>query len=176
MYNAQDRKVAIQSSIDDAKKFTKDLKSSKEEMKKMQNQTMKNLDEDLEKSIKETLALKKIYKKKKKKQLNEAIDVIEQISNRMKTEFQTLKKKNKRIFDAASKTIEMNVRSTKEMNLMHRITIMEFFTDYCDAKMYTSFESCIDQVPSLKDNFPEILEKIQYVKRDLIGIFSVLGK
>ena len=60
VYNARDRKVAIEKNIKNAEKLTKELETSGKEMKKMQKETMKNLDEELKKHLDETKKLKKL--------------------------------------------------------------------------------------------------------------------
>ena len=61
--------------------------------------------------------------------------------------------------------------------MIHRILLIELFTDYCDAKTYLSFELCDEsEFPSLTDNFKDILEKIQKLKIKAIKTFSQTGK
>ena len=61
--------------------------------------------------------------------------------------------------------------------MIHRISLIELFTDYCDAKMYLSFKSCDEsEFPSLTDNFKDILEKIQKLRIEAIKTFSQTGK
>ena len=176
VYNARDRKDAIKENIKNAKKLTKDLETSGKEMKKMQKETMKKLDEELKKHLDETKELKDNYLNQSKEDRDKAVEDIKRISKAMTNKFDTLKKANKGIFIAASKSIKMKIRNTKERSLMHRITIMDLFTDYCDAKMYVSFESCESEVPRLQDNFPEILEKILKLRIDALDIYSTTGK
>ena len=176
MYTTKDRRNAIKQNLDDAEDFKAKLEKSKTEMKQMQNETMENLKAELESHRNATKNLKEKYKKDSDKLIANYIHTLEEQSKIVQERFRQMKRSNRRIFDETSKNIQRRIRIRKERNLMHRITLMQLFTDYCDAKMYFSFKACnINEIPTLSDNFQDILEKIHSLKIAALTTFSTTG-
>ena len=130
----------------------------------------KNYEKNLKKIEKEYL--KEIGKDKSKLE-----KLLRDESEATKKQFEKLSKATQKFLDETSENIMLKTRNTKEINLIHRITLMEFFSDYCDAKMYYTFEPCSRlETPSLNDNFNTILEKINLLEWDaLTQIPSIIG-
>ena len=176
MYTTKDRRNAVRQNLDDAEDFKAKLEKSKTEMKQMQNETMENLKAELESHRIATKNLKEKYKKNSDYLIADYIHILDEQSRIVQERFREMKRSNRRIFDETSKNIQRRIRIRKERNLMHRITLMQLFTDYCDAKMYFSFKACsINEIPTLSDNFQDILEKIHSLKIAALTTFSTTG-
>ena len=176
MYTTKDRRNAIKKNLEDAEDFKAELEKSKTEMKKMQNETMENLKAELESHRDATKNLKEQYKKDSDYLLTDYLSTLDEQTNIVQERFREMKRSNRRIFDETSKNIQRSIRIRKERNLMHRITLIQLFTDYCDAKMYFSFIACsTNEIPTLSDNFQDILEKIHSLKIAALTTFSTTG-
>ena len=176
MYTTKDRRNSIKKNLDDAEDFKAKLEKSKTEMKQMQNETMENLKAQLESHRNATKNLKEKYKKNSNNLIGNYLHTLDAQSKLVQDRFREMKRSNRRIFDETSKNIQRRIRIRKERNLMHRITLMQLFTDYCDAKMYFSFKACsVNEIPTLSDNFQDILEKIHSLKIAALTTFSTTG-
>ena len=80
---------------------------------------------------------------------------------RFQEKFNSMIEQNKKIYEVTSNNILIKMRSIKEVNLIHQITLMELFVLYCDAKFYHSFKTCSDsEAPYLTSSFLDLIDTI----------------
>ena len=101
---------------------------------------------------------------------------LERESKKINSQFDSISSANDRLLKETTTAIQLKIRLAKEMNLITRIKLMDFFTNYCDAKLYHSFKPCSDLgMPALTDSFEDILAKINNLEWDALQQYSPKG-
>ena len=101
---------------------------------------------------------------------------LENESKKINSQFDSMSSANDRLLKETTTAIQLKMRLAKEMNLITRIKLIDFFTNYCDAKLYHSFEPCTDLgMPTLTDTFEDILAKINNLEWDALQQYSPKG-
>lgn len=145
-------------------------------MKSIQQNSMKKLS-DAQRSYENIVQMiEKDFKSASAKQKGEWKKQLERESEKIRSQFDSMSSANDRLLKDTTTAIQFKIRLAKEMNLITRIKLMDFFTNYCDAKLYHSFEPCSDlKIPTLSDSFEDVLAKINNLEWDALQQYSPKG-
>ena len=113
LYNTKDERDALERNRKDAEAFTKKLKQTGEEMKDMQNKTMKDLKQEMKNFDNTIDGIEKNYTDSSAELLEIYKTQLEQDSTKIKNRFEIMKKSNEEILDTASETIMLKIRRSK---------------------------------------------------------------
>ena len=150
--------------------------STKAEMKSIQQNSMKKLS-DAQRSYENIVrTIENDFKSASTLQKREWKKQLEKESEKIRSQFDSMSSANDRLLKDTTTAIQFKIRLAKEMNLITRIKLMDFFTNYCDAKLYHSFEPCSDlKIPTLADSFEDVLAKINNLEWDALQQYSPKG-
>ena len=145
-------------------------------MKNIQKNSMKKLS-DAQRSYDNIVrTIENDFKSASTNQKREWKKQLEKESEKIRSQFDSMSSANDRLLKDATTAIQFRIRLAKEMNLITRIKLIDFFTNYCDAKLYHSFEPCSDLgFPTLTDSFEDVLTKINNLEWDALKQYSSTG-
>ena len=113
LYNTKDERDALERNRKDAEAFTKKLKQTGEEMKDMQNKTMKDLKQEMKDFDITIDGIEEKYKDSSAELRETYKTQLEQESTKIKNRFDIMKRSNEEILDTASEAIMLKIRRSK---------------------------------------------------------------
>ena len=141
--------------------YEKHLESIRDFFTNQQQGAFHNMQKLLQKYHNETMKIKDEYRTLTESQYNERMEQNNKRFQAFIDHTDYLKTKKKRIFMEGTRLILMKKRKMQEVQMTDRLTLMEFFADFCDVKFYQSFKHCnVIELPSMIDSYPRLLEKI----------------
>ena len=142
-------------------KYEKHLESTQDFFTNRQKGAFHNMKKVLQRYDDETKKLKDDYRTLMDFQYKERIKQNNDYFQHLVVITKQWEEKKKYIFQEGAKLILMKKRKMQEDQMTDRLTLMEFFADFCDVKFYQSFERCnAIELPTMIDTYPRLLEKI----------------
>lgn len=141
--------------------YKKELNGMKNFHEQRQNETLAEIKDIVNMYKNKTEQLRDEFDKWGGLQNDRLIEECEAEHSKLVSITETLKQENERSFMAESIFLLLKKRKMQEIQMIKRISLMEFFTEFCDVRFYDTFMPCTNmQFPTMTDTFPRILEKL----------------